>query len=150
MGRLRPWIPPAIWLALMWTFSTHYFTAEQTKLWIVPILHWLFPSADSAHLRNMHLVSRKVAHVFDYLILSILLVRAIRRGRPGWQFNWAVGAWGMAACYAVIDEVHQAFVPGRTGSWQDVLLDSAAAVLGQLVFWLYRRSSDAAPVEFEE
>jgi VanZ family protein len=144
MGRLRYWIIPAIWLAVMWTFSTHYFTSDQTRQWVIPLLHWFFPQANYDRLRWMHYVIRKAGHVFNYLILSLLLVWSIRRGRPSWQIGWALGAWAIAACYSVIDELHQALVPGRSASWRDVLLDSAAAALAQVIVGLYRRPRGAA------
>ncbi len=144
MGRLRYWIVPAIWMAVIWIFSTHYFAATQTRLWIEPLLRLLFPQASHAQLRLMHFIIRKAGHVVNYLILSLLLVWAIRRGRPGVQFGWAASAWAFAACYSMIDELHQAFVPGRSASWHDVLLDSAAAALGQVIVLLCRRRGGAA------
>jgi VanZ family protein len=150
MGRARHWLLPAAWLAVMWMFSTHYFTATRTEQWIIPILHWLLPNASSSTLMHLHYGIRKMGHVFDFLVLSLLLVRAIRRGRPGWQFNWALGAWAIAACYSMLDELHQAFVPGRSPSLRDVLLDSAAAALGQVIFWLYRKRSARAAAAFEK
>jgi VanZ like family len=148
MGRARHWLLPACWLAVMWLFSTHYFTATRTEQWIIPILHWLFPGKSIIALKMMHYGIRKLGHVFNFIVLSLLLVRAIRRGRAGWQFNWAASAWAMAACYAMLDELHQAFVPGRSPSARDVLLDSTAAALGQVIFWLYRRRRDRAAALF--
>jgi VanZ family protein len=147
MGRLRYWLPPAIWLGVMWIFSTHYFTADQTRQWVIPLLRWFFPHAGYETMMHMHYAARKAGHVFNYLLLSLLLVRAIRRDRPGWEIHWALGAWGIAACYAMIDELHQWFVPGRGASWRDVLLDSTAAAVGQVIVWLYRRRRGAGPGE---
>ena len=40
-------------------------------------------------------------------------------------------AWGLAftLLYAMSDEYHQTFVPGRAGAWSDVLFDGAGALL---------------------
>ena len=44
-------------------------------------------------------------------------------------------AWGLAICYAITDEIHQAFVPGRHPSAVDILLfDNLGAILG-LILW---------------
>ncbi len=44
-------------------------------------------------------------------------------------------AWGLAICYAITDEIHQSFVPGRHPSLVDVLLfDNLGAILG-LMLW---------------
>ena len=45
-----------------------------------------------------------------------------------------------------MDEWHQSYIPSRTGTWHDVLLDSTAA-LGALIlirFWISRRTKSAA------
>ena len=48
--------------------------------------------------------------------------------------------WGIAALYAVTDEFHQLFVPGRSGQFSDVVLDSAGALAG-LLYWHWRERS---------
>jgi VanZ family protein len=67
------------------------------------------------------LVLRKIAHAAEYAVLGVLLLRAT--GRAGLAF-----AFG--AAYAVSDEVHQSFVPGRLGSPVDVAIDAAGVAVG--------------------
>jgi VanZ family protein len=67
---------------------------------------------------------RKLAHAAEFAILGALLVRALRR--PGW-------AVALGIAYAVSDELHQSFVPGRQGSALDVALDSVGVVLGAVL-----------------
>lgn len=76
---------------------------------------------------------RKAAHMTEYAILSVLLYL--------WLENWqltlvkrSVIAVFLAMLYAASDELHQLFVLGRAGSVRDVMIDSAGAVLGILVF----------------
>ena len=45
----------------------------------------------------------------------------------------------VAVAYAVTDEVHQLFVPGRSGRITDVLIDGAGAVVGGIVVRLLMR-----------
>ena len=70
-------------------------------------------------------VVRKGAHFAEYALLGALWYLWLRRRR----FGWCVSI-GASAGYAVTDEVHQLFVPGRAGMAADVLLDSAGAVCG--------------------
>jgi VanZ family protein len=74
------------------------------------------------------LMSRKLAHLVEYGVLAFFVARALTG--MGWAIRrvWAVG---LLACvlYAVSDEVHQSFVPGRFGKVRDVVLDSLGAVL---------------------
>src|SRR4051794_41479361 len=78
-----------------------------------------------------NLIMRKTAHLTEYGILSALTFRAFRGARKSWNPRWAIGAIVFAALIASIDEIHQSFVPSRTGTWHDVLLDAAGAALGQ-------------------
>ena len=69
-------------------------------------------------------ILRKLAHMAEYAILAVLLVRAT--GSYAWAFALAVG-------YAATDEVHQLFVRGRHGSPVDVAIDAAGALIGLAV-----------------
>jgi VanZ family protein len=62
---------------------------------------------------------RKAAHVGEYAVLAVL-------ARRGWK---PLPAWLFCVFYAITDEVHQYFVPGRSARVLDVCLDSAAAAL---------------------
>ena len=41
----------------------------------------------------------------------------------------------LAAAYGITDEVHQYFVPGRMGIWQDWVADAVGALLGAWLAW---------------
>ena len=71
------------------------------------------------------LVLRKIAHAAEYAVLGALLARALRSPRV---------AVVVGVLYAVSDEVHQAFVPGRMGSPLDVAIDAVGVVAG-VVLW---------------
>jgi VanZ family protein len=72
---------------------------------------------------------RKTGHVTEYLILTLLAFRALQGGLPTPRGRVFAGAFGIAVGYAVTDELHQAFVPGRTPSPVDVLIDSGGATI---------------------
>jgi VanZ family protein len=61
----------------------------------------------------------------------VLISRALRDGR-GWRLEHALMAASLAIVYAVSDEVHQRFVPGRTAAAGDVGIDALGAVVGQI------------------
>jgi VanZ family protein len=84
----------------------------------------------STGLGTWDLVLRKVAHVSIYALLGALLLRALKR-------ELASVAAGIA--YAVSDEFHQHFIPGRSGAPLDVAFDTLGVVAGVAVFrWLRR------------
>jgi VanZ family protein len=73
---------------------------------------------------------RKLAHTGEYAVLGLLLHRATER--PGLAFVLGVA-------YAVTDEIHQAFVPGRHGAPLDVAIDAVGVLVGVLLWPRLRR-----------
>lgn len=75
--------------------------------------------------------SDKVAHFVAYGLLGVLLARAFAgTAWVGYTRNVVRQAWMTATLYAVTDELHQAFVPGRTPSVGDWVADAMGAALG--------------------
>ena len=70
------------------------------------------------------------AHFAAFGTLAALVLRGCADGR--WRsVSWRTGgiAWLLTAAYAVVDEVHQAFVPGRTAAVDDWVADALGAAL---------------------
>ena len=75
---------------------------------------------------------RKLAHMTEYGILCLLACAFVH----GYSGNWKVcgiSAVAVAALYAATDEIHQLFVPGRSGEVRDVMIDTAGAAAGILL-----------------
>ncbi|MFB3854264.1 MAG: VanZ family protein [Vicinamibacterales bacterium] len=80
----------------------------------------------------------KAIHFGEYLILAVLLVRALARSRwlrPSVQA--AAAAAFLATLYGLTDEVHQAFVPGRAVELADFLSDAAGALAGAVAVYCW-------------
>jgi VanZ family protein len=107
---LRLWAPVVAWAALIFAFSSVSDLGTGLGTW--------------------DLVLRKIAHAGEFAVLGALLLRALRNGT-------AAFAGGLA--YAVSDELHQHFVPGRVGSPLDVAIDSAGVAIGVLLWRRYAR-----------
>jgi VanZ family protein len=127
---LRRWLPALAWASLIWLMSTGWFSGDRTAAIVLPVLATLFPGASPAELRAIHQGIRKLAHFTEYLVLSVLLYRALRTGR-GWNFRAAGLAFTIAGVYALSDEFHQWFVPGRTAAATDCLIDVSGAAAAQ-------------------
>ena len=78
---------------------------------------------------------RKLAHATEYAVFAMLLCGVWFDGRRKRKLS-ALFAWGTATVYAMTDEFHQLFVPGRSGQIKDVLLDSCGAAVGVLLLML--------------
>lgn len=135
--RVKAWLPAILWAGVISSLSTDTFSAEHTSVIIVPILQWLFPHASHATIEALHGLIRKSAHLTEYFIFSILLVRGLRGPERGWMLRWAIWAVAIAAGYAALDEFHQSFVPSRTASPWDALLDSVGATAAQVFLWIW-------------
>jgi VanZ family protein len=135
MHWFRRWGPVVGAAMAIWIFSTQAFSDVNTERFVIPCLAWLFPGASYKTLFVGHQVIRKVAHVVVYFAFGLLVLRAIRSGRKDWKLSWGLEAFLGVAGYAVLDELHQSFVPMRHPSARDVLLDSLGGFLALAVVW---------------
>jgi VanZ family protein len=136
---LKLWLPVIAWAIVISWASTDAFSASNTSKYVIPALHWLFPHASAETLDRLHFFIRKSAHFTEYFVFSFLLLRAIRGQHRGWQVRWAIAALAIAAGYSALDEFHQWFVPSRTASPWDSLLDTTGAATAQVLLWLWSR-----------
>jgi VanZ family protein len=129
---LKYWLPVLIWIGLIFVGSTDALSAEQTSRFLVPFLRWLDPQISFATIAAIHFGLRKLGHLTEYAIFAALLWRALRRGTR-LQAKMSILfllAWLAAAIFAVTDEFHQSFVPSRTASPVDVMIDICGAMIG--------------------
>jgi VanZ family protein len=73
---------------------------------------------------------RKGAHLTEYAVLGVLLMRALGRELP---------AFALGIAYAATDEIHQHFVRGRHASPFDTAFDACGLAIGLLALQLGRR-----------
>jgi VanZ family protein len=84
--------------------------------------------------------SDKLVHGAMYLVLAVLLVRALRREHPGRRGVLLIlMATGLAAAFGLFDEWHQQFIVTRMSSWQDWLADAIGALIGATAATLIHR-----------
>ncbi len=109
VGRVASsWLPPLAWMAIIFAFSAQH---------------------GGGQLAEAEVALRKVAHAIGYLVLTLLLLRALRRSGVAAAVPAAMVA---ALAYAVSDEWHQSFVPGRGATVQDVAIDGIGVALAGL------------------
>lgn len=86
----------------------------------------------AAH-RVSNVLVRKAAHMTEFGVLAVctsyyLFICGLR-GRRGMMYSIF-----LSVAYAITDEIHQLFVPGRSGRVTDVLIDTIGCLLGALFF----------------
>ena len=111
---------PLAWTGLIFSLGGGDWSAESTRVYVLPLLHRLLPWANAEWLDLAHLLVRKAGHVTGYAILGALWWWTLRR--------WSAAVL-VAAFTAFLDETRQAFAIGRGASGGDVALDAASAGL---------------------
>ena len=142
MRKILSWAAVILWMALIFFFSAQ--VAEQSDQLstgitekIVEAVEKVIPGSGLVA-ESMNHVVRKNAHFFVYLVLGALAANAFySSGVRG--FKGIAAALVVCILYAVSDEIHQLFVPGRSGQFTDVLIDSAGAAVGSFVICIIRR-----------
>ncbi len=145
----RAWIPALLWLAVIAWESTAFAKSDNTSSLLLPIVRFFYSQITLAQFDLLHSALRKFGHFFGYAMLSLLMLRAwwttlslprsatrlpgLRAMLRAWSARAALIAWLCAVAVAALDEWHQVFIPGRTGTVRDVVLDSMAAACVQLL-----------------
>ena len=131
-------------MALIFSASGDTKSGPRSSRIIGPIVRWLIPNISDQALDTIVFTARKAAHTTEYAVLALLLFRAFHhspiRAQPHPTFRrTALLAFTLCVFYAITDELHQAFVPNRTGQPLDVLIDSIGAAFGLFLLWLFGR-----------
>ena len=135
-------------LAVIARESTALFGADNTSRWLRSGWQLLFGVVDDERWGHIHHIIRKSGHFLGYGMLGLSWLRAflllwmqwmIHRPARVWR-GWCVAvAISCTALVASLDELHQSFLPNRTGVPQDVVLDVSGAVALMLIvmtFWV--------------
>jgi len=146
---VRAWWPAAVWVGLIALESTDTFSSEHTGSVLYSLLTHLFGHIDYDKFVVFHHYLRKTGHVVGYGMLGLLLLRGWRAtfGRAqALLWRTSLLSWLGTAFVASMDELHQSYIPSRTGTWRDAVLDSVAGLAFLLVayFWL-RRMPEVEP-----
>jgi VanZ family protein len=120
-----------VWTVIILLASSDLFSSSHTGSLISTLLTAIVghPLPDESF-ATVHWALRKSGHLLAYGLLGALWFRAIRAERAGWKWTWSAGAVALAMAVAVTDEWHQTFVPSRTGTPGDVLIDMIGAAIG--------------------
>jgi VanZ family protein len=140
--RIKNWLPVCAWACLIFVFSTDHFSSANTAQLFGSLSSWLFPEIPTEEIAPVHGLIRKLGHWTEYFILAVLMMRALRKETgKNLELRHAVHTLIFILIYALSDELHQVFVPSRTASLGDVMIDVLGGICG--IFWMvwYRRGT---------
>ncbi len=73
---------------------------------------------------------RKAAHFTEYLLLGLTLE---------WGMDFRKRTFLIGTGYAILDEIHQAFVPGRSCEIRDMCIDTVGLLIGMMLMKVIRK-----------
>jgi len=127
-----------LWAVLIFVGSTSVLSASHTSV-LLRVFLWIFPQASEATLATIHFLLRKAGHFTEYAILALLAARALRTSyRKLLRQRWFWLSFLLVVVYALGDEFHQSFVPSRTASIYDSMIDMFGG-LTALAFLVIRK-----------
>ena len=165
------WWAALVWLGVIRLESTEAASSTNTFGLLNALLSFLFGHLGRVWAVELNYLLRKSGHFVGYGILGALVFLALRNTNRDqlslllprrwgtclhdlWRMEWVWLGMGVAVITAALDEIHQTFLPSRSGRWQDVALDTcgaAALQVGIYVFSLWalnRRRKRSGEPEF--
>jgi VanZ family protein len=134
-------LPVVVTACLVAIESTPYFGADRTTGPLRYLWGMFFGSVSERHWHIIHLLIRKCGHFLGFGLVGLTWLRAWRITLPQAPFlRVELLALAGAALVASADEFHQNFLPNRTSSPRDVLLDCCGALATQLLVYFFLRS----------
>lgn len=105
---------------------------------VVDLIVRLFQGVAPIDRETLVFIVRKGAHFAEYMILGGFLIPAVKEWMavdttPVPVVRERITAWLAGTLYAVTDEIHQSFVPGRSCELRDMGIDSCGVLAGVLV-----------------
>lgn len=144
--RTAAFCPAAAWYLVIWRFSAQPATvsgalSDRLLYRLLEALSGVFREQSEEGKRAivmfLSFFERKAAHMFLYFVLTGLLLLALYRLSCGFCLKASL-ALGLCGILAAVDEIHQRFVPGRSGELRDVVVDLAGGAVFLLLYWLIR------------
>jgi len=137
---LNAWWPVAVSVCVILLESTEWFGSDHTSHPLRALFEALFGHVSNARWEIIHMYIRKSGHFLGYGSMGLFWLRAWWMTLPRSHFlQDALLALAGTAMVASFDEWHQSFLPNRTGTPVDVLLDCSGAIVLQLVMYVFMR-----------
>jgi len=138
---LSAWLPVAVGIAVIVLESTMLFGSDHTSHPLRWLWEAVFGPVSLARWEIIHNHIRKCGHFFGYGFIGVAWLRAWWMTLPRSHFlEDAFLALLGTSLVASLDELHQSYLPNRTGTPWDVLLDCCGALSLQLAIYIFLRA----------
>ncbi|OGM31672.1 hypothetical protein A2803_04555 [Candidatus Woesebacteria bacterium RIFCSPHIGHO2_01_FULL_44_21] len=113
--KIRFFLPVILWAGVIFAFSS-------------------YPTGTTTEIYWQDFIIKKMAHMVEYGVLTILSYRAFWNSGDG-KRNAMISAVALAVFYAITDEIHQSFTPGREPRARDIIFDTIGALGVAFIIW---------------
>jgi VanZ family protein len=136
------WLPVLLGILVICVESTEWMGADHTENPLRLLYQALFGHVSNRQWEVIHHYIRKTGHFVGYGLIGLAWLRAWWMSLPHSRFlpDTVLALLG-TALVASADEFHQSFLPNRTASPWDVLIDCSGALTLQLVVYIFMRIS---------
>lgn len=156
LQKILSWTAVFLWMLLIFALSAQHgpessHLSDKTSEIIIEKLNMVFglnikTNTTTGFVKAFRFFLRKSAHLGEYFVLGLLVMNAMKTSQVP-AFKGFIISVLICVLYAVSDEIHQYFVPGREAQVSDVLIDSVGALGGIWIRTLIKRRNSTSCVE---
>lgn len=135
--KILKYILVLVWMIIIFKFSSDPAEISDGKSgFIIEVINSLGINISSALGKFTNFIIRKIGHIGEYFILTLLLISALKEDLKIEKTYWL--SILVTFLYACSDEIHQRFVPGRAGRFSDVVIDLFGGILAVFIVKLFK------------
>lgn len=134
MKKIKYFIPALIWMIFIFIMShTNGNDSSNQSNFIAEIILKII----DIDLDTLTFLIRKAAHMSEYAILLLLIYYGLNKTIT-YKYNLSISLL-TTFIYACSDEFHQLFIPGRSGQFKDILIDTSGGIIMLIIIYLWQK-----------
>lgn len=132
--KFKYFIPAIIWMIFIFIMSHTVGTVSSQQSNFIADIITQYLKIDYSLLT---FIIRKTAHMSEYAVLLLLLYFGITKIYTH-KYSLLISLF-ITFIYACSDEIHQLFIPGRSGQFTDVMIDTSGALIALIIVLVYKK-----------
>lgn len=134
MKKLKYFIPAIIWMIFIFIMShtNGNESSNQSNFIVKIVLEFI-----NINHETLSFMIRKIAHMSEYAILLLFIYYGLYKTIT-YKYQLLISLL-ITFIYACSDEFHQLFIPGRSGQFIDILIDTSGALIMLLIIYLWQK-----------